>query len=194
MTEATAAFGRDRYVVLPSLLKEPTLTQAYHYACAMAGTGRMRPGDGQVAGTPSAYGDFIMDGLLDKLLVEVERASGLKLFPTYSYFRVYKYGDTLVRHTDRPACEISVTLCLGFEEHKSWPILIEGPHGVFSADLQAGDALLYRGIECPHWRETFEGVRQAQVFLHYVDQNGPCAEWKFDKRTPTTGLRSMTRA
>jgi len=26
------------------------------------------------------------------------------------------------------------------------------------------------------------GQRAAQVFLHYVDRNGPSAEWKFDKR------------
>jgi len=25
-------------------------------------------------------------------------------------------------------------------------------------------------------------VWQAQVFMHYVDANGPYAEWKFDKR------------
>lgn len=192
MTETAVAFERFGYVVLPALLKEPTLSQAYDYARAMAGTGRMRQDDDQVPGTPSAYADFIMEGLLDKLLVEVERASGLNLFPTYSYFRVYKHGDTLARHTDRPACEISVSLCLGFEDRKSWPIWIEGPHGVFSVDLQPGEAILYRGIECPHWRETFEGVRQAQVFLHYVDQKGPCAEWKLDKRTKT-GLRPMTR-
>jgi hypothetical protein len=183
MNEKALLFERDRYVVLPSLLKEPTLTQAYRYACMMADTGRIQPGDAQAPKTPSAYGDFIMEGLLDQLLADIELASGLSLFPTYSYFRVYKNGDTLARHTDRPACEISVSLCLGIEQQKTWPIWIAGPNGECSVDLQPGDALLYRGIECPHWRETFDGVRQAQAFLHYVDRDGPCAEWKFDKRT-----------
>lgn len=183
MTEMASLFERNRYVVLPCLLKEPTLTQAYRYACTMAEAGRMRTDDTQVSGTPSSYGDFIMDGLLEKLLPDVESAFAGKLFPTYSYFRVYKNGDVLARHTDRPSCEISVSLCLGFEGGKSWPLCIEGPHGTSSADLTPGDALIYRGMECPHWREAFEGVRQAQVFLHYVDQNGPCAEWKFDKRS-----------
>ena len=194
MNEMAAAFEQNRYVVLSSLLKEPTLTQAYRYACTMADAGRMRTDDDQVAGTPSAYGDFIMDGLLEKLLPDIERASGIQLFPTYSYFRVYKNGDILARHTDRPSCEISVTLCLGFEGEKSWPIWVEGRHGVFSADLKPGDVLVYRGMECPHWREAFEGIRQAQVFLHYVDQNGPCAEWKFDKRESTRRLRPLAIA
>jgi hypothetical protein len=47
--------------------------------------------------------------------------------------------------------------------------------------------LIYRGIDIPHWRETYDGDRLAQVFLHYVDQNGPHNEWKFDKRP---GLRT----
>ena len=193
MSETAAAFDRNRYVLLPALLKEPTRTQAYQYACAMADAGTLLSGDDQVPGTPRAYGDFVMEGLLEKLHGDIERASGLKLFPTYSYFRIYKQGDALARHTDRPSCEISVTLCLGFEQHATWPIWIEGPRGSFSANLQPGDALLYRGVECPHWREKFEGRRQAQVFLHYVDQNGRYADWKFDKRSAGVGRRFAAR-
>jgi hypothetical protein len=189
LTGLAMAFDRDRYVVLPSLLKNPMLAQFYRYACKMAQLDRMDLADTQVPSTPSAYGDFMMDGLLTTLLPEIERVSGLKLFPTYSYFRVYKNGDTLARHTDRPSCEISVTLGLGFEEEKSWPIWMEGPRGTTSVDLAPGDGLLYRGTECPHWREAFQGTRLAQVFLHYVDQNGPHAEWKFDKRAATAGLQ-----
>ena len=80
----------------------------------------------------------MMDGLLNTLVPEIEGASGLRLFPTYSYFRVYKKGDTLAKHTDRPACEISVTLCLGFEEGKPWPIWIEGWRGIILRKPRAG--------------------------------------------------------
>lgn len=191
MIETAAVFERDRYVVLPALLKQPSLAQVYRYACTMAERGLMGTSDEQVPNTPSGYGDFIMDRLLTSLLPEVEQASGIQLFPTYSYFRVYKNGDVLASHTDRPSCEVSVTLCLGFAEDKSWPIWIEGPRGTSTVNLGAGDALLYRGAECAHWREAFEGRQQAQCFLHYVDQNGPHADWKFDKRVSTTGLRPV---
>jgi hypothetical protein len=187
LIDKATVFERDRYVVLPSLLKQPLLAQVYRYACKIAESGWMGTGDDQVPDTPFAYCDFIMDGLLTSLLPEIERASGLALFPTYSYFRVYKHGDTLAKHTDRSSCEISVSLCLGFDEGKSWPIFIEGPRGTSSVNLGAGDGLLYRGVECPHWREVFEGKHQAQVFFHYVDQNGPYTEWKFDKRASATG-------
>ncbi|MEO8327640.1 MAG: hypothetical protein ABI618_17455 [Nitrospirota bacterium] len=186
----TSVFEKNRYVILPSLLKEPLLNQFYRYACKSADLVWIVSGDEQVKDTPRAYGDFMMDGLLVSLQPEIERACGLDLFPTYSYFRVYKCGDSLAKHTDRPACEISVSLCLGFEGGKSWPIWIEGPH-TSSVDLSSGDALLYRGLECSHWRKTYDGHRQAQVFLHYVDQNGPYAEWKFDKRESTALLRPL---
>jgi hypothetical protein len=48
--------------------------------------------------------------------------------------------------------------------------------------MEVGDAVLYRGCEKYHWRDEFKGKWQAQVFLHYVDQNGPHADWKYDKR------------
>jgi len=189
MMDTAEIFERDRYVLLPSLLQQPWLTKLYNYASKVAELlAIMRPGDEQVPGTPCSYGDFMMDGLLVDLLPEIERASGLALFPTYSYFRVYKHGDTLAKHTDRPSCEISVTLCLGFEAEKSWPIWIESPRGESSLSLEPGDGLIYRGTECPHWRTIFEGARQAQVFLHYVDQSGPYAEWKFDRRVSPAGL------
>ena len=52
----------------------------------------------------------------------------------------------------------------------------------YGASLSPGDALLYRGIDCFHWREPYLGSRLVQVFLHYVDRDGPHAGQKFDGR------------
>ena len=181
MTDAGELFARRKYVVWRSCLKDPQLSLLYRYACKRADSGTMGH-DARSPGAWAAPGDFFTDGLLMDLLPLAEQVTHLKLFPTYSYFRVYKRGDILVRHTDRPSCEISVTLCLGYEAERPWPILIDGPDRVSSIDLTPGDALFYRGIECTHWREPMEGERAAQAFLHYVDQNGPYADWKYDKR------------
>ena len=188
MMDTPAVFERDRYVVLPSLLKEPQLSQYYRYAGQLANGGLMQLDREQVPGAPFSYGDFMMDGLLDSLKPEAERTSGLSLYPTYSLVRLYRMGDTLKRHKDRPSCEISITLCLGFQAGEPWPIWIETPRGTFSVDLKPGDGLLYRGVECPHWRDKLDGDHVAQVFLHYVDQNGPYKEWKFDKRRSLADL------
>jgi hypothetical protein len=181
MTELAKLFARQKYVVWRSCLKDPDLTLLYRWACRRAEVGTMFLDDTS-PGALSSAGDVFMDGLLMDLLPQAEEISGLKLFPTYSYFRVYHQGDVLAKHTDRPSCEISLSLCLGYQGEKPWPLMVEGPEGTTSADLTPGDALLYRGIECPHWRESLEGDRNAQVFLHYVDQNGPYAEFKYDKR------------
>lgn len=181
MTEPGELFARQKYVVWRGCLKDPQLRLLYRYACKRADSGTMGH-DARSPGAWAAPGDFFTDGLLMDLLPLAEEVTQLKLFPTYSYFRVYKRGDILVRHTDRQACEISVTLCLGYEAERPWPILLDGPDRISSIELTPGDALFYRGIECTHWREPMEGERAAQAFLHYVDQNGPYAEWKFDKR------------
>ena len=174
-------FADNKYAVGRSCLTEPQLSLLYRYACKRAELGTMKLDDTS-PGALSAPGDVFMDGLLVDLLPIAEGVSGLKLFPTFSYFRVYNRGDMLERHTDRPACEISLTLCLGYQADEPWPIVIEGPHGIASIELQPGDGLFYRGIECAHWRDALKGEHVAQVFLNYVDQNGPYAEWKFDKR------------
>jgi hypothetical protein len=192
MTDVAELFHRDSYAVLPRLLQDPQLCQIYKYVRKIAQAGLMATEDGQVTGTQYAYGDLIMDGLLASLQKDIELAAGIELFPTYSYLRAYKCGDILKKHTDRPACEISVSLCLGYEAEKAWPICIEGPRGPSRVSLEPGDALLYRGMDCPHWREAFNGKLLAQLFLHYVDKNGPHASWKFDKRASLTALQRPT--
>ena len=142
--------------------------------------------DQQIPNTYSCYGDFAMETLMMKVMPVMIKETGLDLVPTYSYARIYKKGDILKRHKDRPSCEISTTLNLGGE---SWPIFIDptgsdnvideyknihkpdAPKGV-RVDLEIGDMLVYSGCDLEHWREPFEGENCAQVFLHYNNRNG----------------------
>ena len=52
--------------------------------------------DQQVPGTYSHYADIAMETLLMRTLPVMEKKTGLKLYPTYSYARIYKPGDMLV--------------------------------------------------------------------------------------------------
>ena len=190
-----ATFAKSGYAVLRRVLANPGRSFLYDYAFKSARNGQLRPGDGDVADTPCYYGDPFMESLLEMLLPRIEAESGLALFPTYSYLRVYKTGDALNRHRDRPSCEVSVTLNLGYEAAAPWPIWLEVAGAARSFALRPGDALLYQGTVLPHWRESFVGAHSVQVFLHYVDRNGPCNSWKYDGRpalatTPVT-LRIM---
>ena len=55
----------------------------------------------------------LMETLLVKTIAVMQKKTGLKLVPTYSYTRLYRKGNILQRHKDRPSCEISTTLNLG---------------------------------------------------------------------------------
>lgn len=126
--------------------------------------------------SPAWYSDPLMTSLLDTKLPIVEKESNLKLFPTYAYWRYYVFGATLKKHKDRPACEISVTACI--KKYDEWPIIVEGT----SFELEEGDAVLYAGCDQEHERPgIYKGEGMAQVFLHYVNQNGIYKNHAYDQ-------------
>ena len=158
--------------------------------------------DKQIPNTYSIYGDMFMETLMMKVLPVMQQHTEMNLIPCYTYTRIYKKGDILKRHSDRPSCEISTTLHLGGDP---WPIFLDptgqktvidehkqiikpnAPKGI-SIDLEVGDMLVYSGCELEHWREPFEGNNCAQVFLHYNNIDGPFGtQNKLDKR-PLLGI------
>ena len=138
-------------------------------------------GDEQVPNTYSCYSDMFMDTLLMKLLPLMQQHTQMNLVPCYTYLRIYKKGDILKRHKDRPSCEISSTLHLG---GTPWTIFLEGT----PVNLEVGDIIIYKGCEVEHWREPLEGKHCVQAFLHYNNMDGPFGtQNKFDKR-PLLGI------
>jgi hypothetical protein len=121
--------------------------------------------------------DNFSDTLLIKKIPLIERETGLKLFPTYSYSRVYSFNSVLEPHVDRPSCEVSVTAMWG-SCGTSWPIYMDND----PIEMQSGDAVVYLGCDLKHSREYFKGDWHAQTFFHYVDQNGPYTDYKFDQK------------
>ena len=142
----------------------------------------------------------ITDKVLEEFLPRMEEETGKQLFPTYAYARLYQKGEVLKCHTDRPPCEYSATITLG-HDGEVWPFWAadsgeDTDQGIVGEDnkihriknskkltIEIGDAVIYKGCEVPHWRDSFEGQWQTQIFLHYVEQDGPNAEWKYDKRS-----------
>jgi hypothetical protein len=185
-------FALDGYLRVDRLIRPVLARRLCAYAFRMLRTGRVRSGDRMVPHTPALYGSRTMDELLAMVLPSVEQTTGLRLDPTYSYFRIYQRGDVLPPHSDRHSCEVSVSLTLGQETTRPWPLWIAGRRNTRPVSLGTGDALIYRGIECRHWRNAFRGRWQCQVFLHYVDRDGPNAGWKYDRR-PELGLPAWTR-
>jgi len=142
------------------------------------------PYDFQVPRAHSKYADPAMEAMLLHLHPLMEKETGLSLYPTYSFYRVYRNGDILEPHTDRYSCEISTTVCFNYSYDDSvytWPIIINGN----KIDMNPGDIAIYRGIDLEHSREIFlppNSDWHVQGFFHYVDSNGPYSSFKYDKR------------
>jgi len=157
----------------------------------------------QIPNTYSHFADIAMETLLLKCQPGMEKATGLKLYPAYTYARIYKKGDILKRHKDRFSCEISTTMNLGGDD---WPIYLSPNENVgapdgknitaaskakgVKVDLKPGDMLVYRGCELEHWREKFKGKECVQVFLHYNNRKTPGARNNMFDTRPHLGLPS----
>ena len=139
------------------------------------------PGDPQAENSHSIYNYKQALELLCNSTNRVTEIVEEPVLPTYTYARVYKQGSVLTKHTDRPSCEVSLTLHLNGDS--PWPIWIKNKEGKnVCVELQPGDALLYLGCIAPHWRDEFFGTWYAQMFMHYVRSNSPASEYYFDKR------------
>jgi hypothetical protein len=137
-----------------------------------------------------------MSFFLWALTPTVGRLIGREVLPTYDYFRIYREGDICRIHSDRPACEHSLSLTLDYSDGEPWPLEI----GRYSVDsyhpiqdrwdrdrcsilMEIGDAVLYHGVRYPHGRTTPNpNGWSAHLFLHYVDCNGPHAGEAFDRK------------
>ena len=158
--------------------------------------------DKQVPNSYAKYADRVMETLLVGTINTMQKKTGLKLVPTYSYTRLYRTGNILNRHKDRPSCEISTTLNLGGDP---WPIYIDptgadnviheykgimkpgAPKGV-EVNLKPGDMLIYSGCDLEHWREPFQGKLCGQVFLHYNHADGRFAKTNLYDKRPMLGI------
>ena len=159
----------------------------------------------QVNGSVARYWHPQYRKIHSEIRLIIEQAIGRKLYNTYYYDRFYFPGQPLIKHTDRPACEISVTIHISTNIKESWPIWIKTPDTFEDktmktliangenrfVHLEAGDGMVYKGCERPHWRDPMPGLLESkinkdeslyyhQIFFHYVLQDGIRAHHAWD--------------
>lgn len=183
-------FNENKYAIATKLIPTDLCRVVTKYALLKEEIEFTPEGPGtQVEEAHSIYSDTLMETLLYFLQPHLEAVTGKHLCPTYSYYRVYRPGATLKKHIDRPACEISTTICLGYvytskDADYRWGMYV-GSDNLIVQD--PGDAIIYKGCEVDHWREPFDtgpDSYQVQAFFHYIDKSGPFyPEWAYDKRT-----------
>lgn len=204
-----AAYRDSGYVLLKGLFP-PAVMRAFY---------QQLDSDLDLAGPPRFV---VQNPLLSKVAIEVyshqypplaaflwgltptvSRLAGIELLPTYGYFRVYQSGDICRVHSDRPACEHSLSLTVQLSEERPWALSIErkflekplpvmeedfGKEDVASLPMAAGDAVMYQGVHHRHGRvEPNPNSWSAHLFLHWVDASGPYSDHAFD-RVATQGM------
>ena len=170
MSELSDSFDKDSYVsvnnfIAPDIVK--TISTYMEY-CVNQNSYKDNLSDTErekdKVSRFSRYADPLIETILADKLTEISKIVGKELHPTYSYSRVYVGNNVLDAHVDRPSCEYSVTVNVATLGHP-WPIYFKR-----------------------------EGSPQTQVLLeplHYVDKDGPYADYKWDKR-PSLGLPHAT--
>lgn len=173
-------FQKNNYVLLSEVISEEEAARLTKYMFDLKESGATE-NDPQCPLSDAIYGAPEFDNLLQKLTEPLSHHLGVKLLPCYTYARIYRPGEVLKMHKDRPSCEVSGTMTLGFDGKSIWPIYFdeEKRHKV---DIGIGELAMYKGCEVAHWRPEFKGTWQVQVFLHYVNADGPYAHHYADGR------------
>jgi hypothetical protein len=151
--------------------------------------------DGQVKNALSVMShDLVFETVGERIWPFLENILEEELIPTYSYARLYTNGNVLEKHTDRPSCEISISIQLGRSHHYSWPFYANNKR----FDLAECDGVLYKGCDVEHWRNPCdgpEGYYSGQVFCHFIRANGPyikCAgDGRWDNEMPFERYRTL---
>lgn len=164
------------------------------------------PEESQVNGSLARYSHPMYKVIHSGIRMKLEKELGRKLYNTYYYDRYYFPGQELKKHADRDACEISVTVHISTNLKEPWPIWIKTPDTYAdekktqilvpgeerSVILEAGDGMVYKGCERPHWRDPMPGKNKKvfgkgeelyyhQIFFHYVLQDGQRAHCAWDR-------------
>jgi|TARA_B100000085_G_scaffold67727_1_gene60498 hypothetical protein len=213
-------FDKDGYLVIKDLWDPeelyhpvPEHTGQYNYSDKNPENFTLDIVEKQVEGSTSRYWHPQYRTIHTGIRLKLEKIIGRKLYNTYYYDRFYYTGQELTKHADRDACEISVSVHVSTNlegEDAKWPFWIKtpdkysnkkkteiiAPGEARSAILEAGDGLLYKGCERPHWRNSMPTPRRRkrdillrrpekkyyyhQIFFHYVLADGERAHCAYD--------------
>jgi hypothetical protein len=180
VAKAAAAFRDRGYAPLRDLIHPLHVAALRRYYRGQVRRGAFRLGDEQNPLRYVAKNETVARFFHHQLTGITSMIAGQPVKPSYVYFASYLSGAELIKHTDRPQCEFSITLCLDFSPEPvcetSWPVRLETPRGMVAVYQALGDGLVYRGPRVPHYRDPLpKGRTSTSIFFHYVaeDFEGP---------------------
>ena len=132
---------------------------------------------------------------LDLLKIQTKMVENIECFKINEKPQSYPFGDNQCKNSfakygilcyeslllllkplmekHRVSCEYSATICITID-NEPWDIYFKKYDSTeVCVSLNPGDLIIYKGTELEHWREKYNCKEQIQVFLHYIDKNGP---------------------
>lgn len=178
MSEDLKNFKENKCSIIKNIISEDLLN--YLNVTVELDAIREKKNATQVVGSKEMYNMLSLNIVNQIIRTKIKDALKLDtLYSTYTFYRKYYKGQELTVHTDRPSCEISLSLCLSMaDKTKPWSIFFKNnDHEItYEAKPSVGDGVLYLGCELPHWREKCEQKWVKQIFFHYSTN----AELEFD--------------
>jgi hypothetical protein len=171
-------FKRQRYVAVNGMLDSNIVQylESYYRQSMKGGLKHFRRDGTSLNGYGEACADLALYAFREKL----ETITGLPLLPGFSFVRLYRRGEKLRRHTDRGANEINCTIQI--YASTPWPLGVQVDDKDILIHQECGDALIYRGLEIPHWRDEYAGDEHLQLILAYVIKDGDHKHCAYDGR------------
>jgi hypothetical protein len=168
-----AKFRRSKYSPLGSPIHPFHIGALRRYLRYKIRTGAIWLGDAQSKHRYVAHNEPVVRYFHHQLTKLMSATVGQPVKPSYVYFASYQDGADLKKHTDREQCEFSITMQIDFSPEPRgktpWPICLEVNGKAVKVRQALGDALLYKGIELPHFRSRIpRGCTSTSIFFHYV--------------------------
>jgi hypothetical protein len=168
------------YAILRELIHPFHIGALRRYYRRLIREGEFQLGDTQSLRRYVAYNESVARFYHQQLAGTVSCVVGVPVKPSYVYVASYQSGAELPRHIDREQCEYTITLCVDHSpepvNESAWPIYLETGEGTVAVFQGIGDALLFKGRQLPHYRNTLPvGFTSTSIFFHYVreDFTGP---------------------
>lgn len=162
------------YAVLPKLIPAYQQASLRTYFRELEAEGYFQRGDAQVQARNSVYNDAVCRYLQTQLTPIINLITPEPVKPSYALLAAYQPGAILRKHKDRHQCEWNLSLVMDMdpeqEQEQAWPIYIEQANQAHAVSLEIGDAVLYRGYDVDHWRNTLAANQRVTVaFFHFVN-------------------------
>jgi len=176
VSRSAAQFRKRGYVPLQGLIHPFHLGALRTYYRQLVRDGDLCLGDAQTSRRYFAHNERIACFFHHQLSAVVGSIVGAPIKPSYVYVASYQPGARLLKHTDRPQCKYSISMCIDFTPAPAvrtpWPLCLETKEGPVKIFQGIGDALLYRGPELPHYRTPLaKDCTSTSIFFHYVHRD-----------------------